>query len=269
MIYFKTPEEIELIRESCLLVSRTLSLVAEHIRPGVTGLYLDKIAETFIRDHNAVPGFKGYNGFPATLCISVNEQVVHGIPSDREVQEDDILSVDCGVLKNEFYGDSAYTFVMRGVGQDVVKLCEVTNESLYKGIEKAVVGNRLGDVSNAIQRYTEVENKYSVVRELVGHGIGKNLHESPEVPNYGKRGRGPVLKKGIVIAIEPMINLGKKDIKQQDDGWTIVTKDGLPSAHYEHTIAISNGTADILSNHEIVIENVKNNDNLQVISIKK
>lgn len=269
MIYFKTPEEIELLRESNLIVSKTLSLVAEHIKPGITGKQLDELAEAFIRDHHALPGFKGYNGFPATLCISFNEQVVHGIPSDREVKEDDIISVDCGVLKNEFYGDSAYTFVMKGVEEDVVRLCEVTNESLYKGIENAVVGNRLGDISNAIQRYTEIENNYSVVRELVGHGVGKNLHESPEVPNYGKRGRGPVLKKGIVIAIEPMINLGKKAIRQHDDGWTIVTKDGLPSAHYEHTIAISNGSADILSNHEIVVEKVKNNDNLQVISIKK
>ena len=269
MIYYKTPEEIELIRESALLVSKTLTLVAENIKPGITGKKLDAMAEAFIKDHGAHPGFLGYNGFPASLCISINEQVVHGIPSDKEFEDTDIVSVDCGVLMNEFYGDSAYTFVMGGVDEDTVKLCDITNQSLYKGIEQAVVGNRLSDISYAIQRFTEVENNYSVIRELVGHGIGKNLHESPEVPNYGKRGRGPVLKKGMVIAIEPMINLGKKAIRQHSDGWTITTKDKLPSAHYEHTVAISNGSPDILSNHEIVVEQVKNNDNLQVISIKK
>lgn len=269
MIYFKTPDEIELIRESCMLVSKTLTLVAANIKPGITGLQLDKLAEEFIMDHGAVPGFKGYNGFPATLCISINEAVVHGIPSDQTFNDTDIVSVDCGVYKNEFFGDAAYTFVFNNVSDEVVKLCEVTNESLYKGIEKASVGNRLGDIGFAIQQHTEVLNGYSVVRELVGHGIGRNLHESPEVPNYGKRGRGPILKKGLVIAIEPMINLGKKAVRQADDGWTIITKDRLPSAHYEHTVAINNGEADILSNHEIIVEEIKNNDNLKVISLKK
>ena len=268
MVYYKTPEEIELIRESCMLVSKTLTLVAKHIRPGVTGIHLDKMAEEFIRDHGAEPGFKGYNGFPSTLCISINEGIVHGIPSERQFQEEDIVSVDCGVFKDEFFGDAAYTFVFNDVRDEVVKLCEVTNESLYKGIENAVAGKRLGDISYAIQHHTEVVNGYSVVRELVGHGIGKNLHEPPEVPNYGKRGRGQVLKEGLVIAIEPMINLGKKAIRQSDDGWTINTKDKMPSAHYEHTIAINNGKADILSNHEIIVEEIKNNDNLKVISLK-
>ena len=267
-VYYKTPDEIELIRESCMLVSKTLTLVAKNIKPGVTGKQLDTIAEEFIRDHNAEPGFKGYNGFPSTLCISLNEGVVHGIPSDVAFKSDDIVSIDCGVYKNEFFGDAAYTFVFKDVNDDVVRLCEVTNESLYKGIEMAVSGKRLGDVSHAIQYHTEVLNGYSVVRELVRHGIGRNVHEAPEVPNYGKRGRVPVLKDGLVIAIEPMINLGKKAVRQSDDGWTIVTKDKSPSAHYEHTIAINGNKPDILSNHEIIIEEIKNNDNLKVISVK-
>ena len=268
MIYQKTSEEIELIRESCLLVSRTLALIGEEIKPGVTGAYLDKKAEEFIRDHEAEPGFKGYNGFPATLCISINEGVVHGIPTDKPFGETDIISIDCGVYKNEFFGDSAYTFVMTGVSQEIKDLCYVTNESLYKGIEEAKAGNRVGDISNAIQHLTETEHGYSVVRELVGHGIGKNLHEAPEVPNYGRKGRGPMLKKGMVIAIEPMINLGKKSIRQSDDGWTIITKDKLPSAHYEHTVAIDNGKADILSDHNLIYSALKNNDNIEVISLK-
>ena len=268
MIYYKTPEEIEYIRESCMLVSKTLAMVGSKIKPGLSGSYLDNLAETFIRDHGGEPGFKGYNGFPSTLCISLNEGVVHGIPSDYEFKEEDIASVDCGVLMNGYYGDAAYTFVMDGVNEETVALCNVTNESLYKGIENAKVGNRLGDISYAIQHHTENVHGYSVVRELVGHGIGRNLHESPEVPNYGKRGRGTILKKGLVIAIEPMINLGKRGVRQSKDGWTIVTKDKMPSAHYEHTIAISNGEADILSNHEIIVKEIKNNANIKVISLK-
>ncbi len=269
MIYYKTPEEIELIRASCLLVSKTLAHVASILKPGITGAQLDKEAEALIRDHSADPGFKGYNGFPSTLCISVNEAVVHGIPSTREFTETDIISVDCGVYMNEFFGDAAYTFVMDGVDQDTVDLCEVTYTSLYRGIEAATQGNRLGDIGHAIQSYTEGEHGYSVVRELVGHGIGRNLHEGPEVPNYGRRGRGPVLKQGLVIAIEPMINLGKKAVRQAKDGWTIITKDKTPSAHYEHSIAIVNGDADILSDHKVVEEQIKNNKNIKEISLKK
>lgn len=269
MIYYKTSEEIEFIRESCLLVSKTLALVASLIRPGISGKILDKKAEEFIRDHGAVPGFKGYNGFPATLCISPNECVVHGIPSDEEFKDDDIVSIDCGVYMNNFFGDSAYTFAFPNVEEDVIKLLEVTNESLYKAIEFATVGHRIGDVGNAIQSYAEKKHGFGVVRELVGHGIGKNLHESPEVPNFGRRGRGTKLDEGLVIAIEPMINLGKKEVRQSEDGWTIVTKDRKPSAHFEHTVAVGRQKADILSDHNYIIESIKNNAEVQEISIKK
>ena len=268
MIYYKTPEEVEMIRESCLLVSKTLAHIAGILKIGLTGKFVDKEAETFIRDHGAVPGFKGYQGFPSTLCISVNDEVVHGIPSDTEFTDTDILSIDCGVLKNGYYGDAAYTFVFAGVSVEVVRLCEVTNESLYKGIGQAVAGNRIGDVGYAIQQFTENVSGYSVVRELVGHGLGKNLHEPPDVPNFGKRGKGAMLKEGMVIAIEPMINLGRKEVRQSKDGWTIVTKDGKQSAHYEHTIAITNGQPDILSDHTIICDVLKNNAYIKEISIK-
>ncbi len=251
-----------------MLVSQTLALVAAELKPGAKGSQIDKLAEEFIRDNGAAPGFKGYNGFPSTLCISINEAVVHGIPTDYEFTDQDIVSVDCGVYKNEFFGDAAYTFVFDGVDQKTVELCEVTKTSLYKGIEQAQVGKRIGDIGHAIQMYTEKLHGYSVVRELVGHGLGRNLHEPPEVPNYGKRGRGTVLKKGLVIAIEPMINMGKKSVRQTKDGWTIVTKDKLPSAHYEHTVAVMNGKADILSNHDIVEKEIKNNANIKDISLK-
>ncbi len=268
MIFYKTEEEIELIRENCLMVCDTLALVASELRPGITGKDLDAKAEEFIRDNQAVPGFKGYRDFPATLCISKNDEVVHGIPDDYEFGHGDIISIDCGVYKNEFFGDAAYTFVVGDVDEEVMKLLVVTDESLYKGIENAKVGNRLGDISYAVQYHCERENGYGVVRELVGHGLGKNLHESPEVPNYGKRGRGTKLKEGLVIAIEPMVNLGTKDVKQSRDGWTIKTKDGKPSAHYEHTIAITSEGADILSNHEPIKEAIKNNKELRNISLK-
>jgi methionyl aminopeptidase len=253
MLYYKTSEEIELIRESSLLVSRTHAEVAKVIRPGITTLELDKLAEEFIRDNGGVPAFKGYNGFPFSLCISPNEQVVHGFPGKYELKDGDILSVDCGVVKNGWYGDSAYTFAIGEVKPQVLQLLKVTKESLFKGIEMAVAGKRLGDVSEAIQTHAE-KHGYSVVRELVGHGIGKNLHEAPEVPNYGKRGAGIKLQEGLVIAIEPMINLGKKGIRQENDGWTISTADRMPSAHFEHTVAVKNGKADVLSNFGFIEE---------------
>lgn len=253
MLYYKTQEEIELIRESSLLVAKTLAEVAKSIRPGISTLELDRLAETFIRDHSAVPAFLNYNGFPNSLCISVNSQVVHGIPNKNELQDGDICSVDCGVLKNGFYGDSAYTFAIGEVDDETVQLLRITKESLYKGIEKAVAGNRLGDVSHAIQEHAETSG-YSVVRELVGHGIGRHLHEKPEVPNYGKRGSGLVLREGLVIAIEPMINMGGKAVVHERDGWTIRTADNKPSAHFEHTVAIRKGVPDILSSFKFIEE---------------
>lgn len=252
-LYYKTKEEIELIRESSLLVGKTLAEVAKVIKPGITTLSLDKVAYEFINDHKAVPAFLNYNGFPNSLCISVNAHVVHGIPGKYELKDGDIISVDCGVVKNKFFGDSAYTFPIGDVKPEVLDLLKVTKESLYKGIEMAVAGKRLGDISEAVQAYAE-SHGYSVVRELVGHGIGQNLHESPEVPNYGKKGTGLKLQEGLVIAIEPMINLGKKAIIQENDGWTIRTADNLPSAHFEHTITIGKDKADILSSFEYIDE---------------
>ncbi len=252
MIFLKTDEEIELIRESSRLVGMTLAEVAKHIRPGVKTLELDTIAEDFIRSHDgAKPMFKGYNDFPYTLCVSVNENVVHGFPSDYELKEGDIVSVDCGVIKNSFCGDSAYTFCVGEVADDVKALLRTTKEALYLGIEQAVAGARVGNIGNAVQTYCE-KRGYSVVRDLVGHGIGRSLHESPEVPNFGRRGTGALLQKGMCIAIEPMINLGSKNVIFEEDGWTIRTKDRKPSAHFEHTIAIREGKADILSTFEFI-----------------
>ncbi|MFT6849467.1 MAG: methionyl aminopeptidase [Sphingobacteriales bacterium] len=262
MIHYKSPEEIELLRESSLLVGKTHAEVARHIKPGVSTLYLDKIAETFIRDHGAEPGFLNYGGFPNSLCMSVNERVVHGIPTNKELVDGDIVSVDCGVLLNGYYGDSAYTYAVGDVSEDVKRLMSVTRESLYKGIEQAVEGNRMGDISSAVQEHAQAAG-FSVVRELVGHGVGKNLHEKPEVPNYGKKGSGLKLRKGLVIAIEPMINMGTKSIVQLQDGWTIITKDRKPSAHYEHMIAITDDKPDILSSFE-EIEKVLKEQNLYV-----
>ncbi len=253
VIPIKTEEEIELIRKSSLLVGKTLALVARHIAPGVQTIKLDRIAEEFIRDNGAVPGFKGYNGFPYTLCISVNEQVVHGFPGEDHLEDGDIVSIDCGVLMNGFYGDSAFTFGVGNVAEDVQLLMQRTRESLYKGIEKAVAGNRIGDIGHAIQEYVE-EFGYSVVRDLVGHGLGKELHEKPEVPNYGRRGHGPKLKEGMVLAIEPMINLGTRAVVQEMDGWTIRTADRKPSAHYEHDVVIRSGEAEILSTFDYIDE---------------
>ena len=253
MIYLKTDEEIELLRESNLLVGMTLGELAKWIAPGITTLKLDKIAEEFIRDHGAVPGFLGYGGFPNTLCVSVNEQIVHGIPSNYELKDGDIVSIDCGTVKNGFNGDSAYTFCVGEVAYDVRRLLKTTKESLYLGIEQAVEGKRVGDISNAVQTYCEKKG-YSVVRELCGHGVGKRLHEDPEVPNYGRRGCGPLLKSGMVIAIEPIINLGSRNIVIERDGWTTRTRDRKPSAHFEHTVAVREGKADILSSFKYVEE---------------
>jgi methionyl aminopeptidase len=256
-IIYKTEEDIELIRQSSLLVGKTLAEVAKIIKPGVTTLDLDKVAEEFIRDNGAIPGFLGMYDFPNTLCTSANEAVVHGIPNNKPLQNGDIISVDCGVLMNEFYGDVAYTFEVGEVKPEIKKLLSVTKECLKRAIEQAVAGNRIGDIGYAVQKHAE-ENGYGVVRELVGHGLGKDLHEEPQVPNYGKRGNGLQLKKGMVIAIEPMINLGKRDVRTHEDGSTIITVDGSVSAHFEHDIAIRKGKAEVLSTHEFVEEVLKN-----------
>jgi methionyl aminopeptidase len=269
MIYYKTDEEIELIRQSCLLVCKVLAHVGTVIRPGITGAQIDKEAEEIIRDHGATPGFKGYRGFPNTLCISVNEQVVHGIPSKQEFKDGDIVSVDCGTFMNEFYGDAAYTFALGEISPEVIKLLRVTKTSLYKGIEKAVDGKRIGDIGFAIQEYCEREHKYGVVRELVGHGLGRSLHEAPEVPNYGKKGKGPKMRDGLVIAIEPMVNLGRKEVTQANDGWTIVSRDNTPAAHFEHTIAVRKQKADLLSDHTEVEEAIAKNPNVNEIPLMK
>jgi methionyl aminopeptidase len=250
MIYIKTEEEIGLIRESSLLVGKTLAEVAKYIKPGLSTLDLDKIAEDFILSHGAKPAFKGYNGFPNTLCVSVNEEVVHGIPlSTKIIKEGDIVSVDCGVLKNGFYGDSAYTFPVGNVSEEKTNLMKRIKEALLKSISCAIEGKRIGDIGFEIQSYAESFN-YSVVREMVGHGVGRSLHEAPEVPNYGKRGQGLKLREGMVIAIEPMINLGAKEIYLSKNKWTIITKDGKPSVHFEHTIAVRKQKAEILSSFE-------------------
>lgn len=251
MINIRTAEEIELIRESNQLVSKTLGEVAKWIEPGMSTEKLDKIAEEYIRDHDAEPGFLGYQGYPKTLCTSVNENVVHGIPSAKILNDGDIVSVDCGVLKAGYYGDTAYTFAVGEIDDDLRKLLKITRESLFLGIEQAIEGNRIGDIGWAVQNYCE-ERGYSIVRELVGHGLGEGLHESPEVPNYGRRGKGSILKSGMVICIEPMINLGRKEIVQEKDGWTIRTSDRRPSAHFELAIAVQKGKADVLSTFEYI-----------------
>ncbi|NOQ24255.1 MAG: type I methionyl aminopeptidase [Bacteroidales bacterium] len=256
MLIYKLEEEIEIIRRNNLLVSKTLAEVAKLIKPGVTTLELDKRAEEFIRDNGAIPGFLGYGGFPNSLCTSVNDQVVHGIPSDYVLKNGDIVSVDCGTYMEGYYGDTAYTFPVGEVSEQIINLLRITKESLFKGIESAVEGKRVGDIGNAVQTHAE-NSGYSVVREMVGHGLGKNMHEAPEVPNYGKKGRGILLKKGLVLCIEPMINLGGKQIKQDDDGWTIRTIDGKPSAHYELAIVVDKGKAEILSTFDYIEEITK------------
>ncbi len=255
MIFLKTDEEIELMRESNRLVGMTHGELSKHIRPGITTLQLDKIADEFIRDHGAVPSFLGYGGFPNSICTSVNEHVVHGIPNNIPLKEGDIVSVDCGTVKNGYNGDSAYTYCVGEVTNEIKELLKVTRESLYIGIEQAKEGNRIGDIGNAIQTYCE-KLGYSVVRELVGHGIGRSMHEAPEVPNYGRRGTGPLIKNGMCIAIEPMINMGSKNVVFENDGWTVRTKDRKPSAHFEHTVASRNGKAEILSTFEFIKDNL-------------
>ena len=256
MIHYKTSEEVEKIKQSADILGRAHGEIAKHVKKGVKTSFLDKIAEEFIRDHGAVPSFKGYNGFPSSLCISVNEVVVHGFPSEYELKDGDIISVDCGVFHQGFHSDSAYTYPIGEVPPSVLALLSATKDSLYLGIEQAVFGNRIGDIGHAIQKFLEAKG-YTVVRELVGHGLGRKLHEAPEVPNYGKKGSGPLLKQGMVIAIEPMINLGTRNIVQEKDGWTIRTADRKPSAHYEHTVAIFEDRTEVLTTHKYIEENFK------------
>lgn len=262
MIHYKTKAEVEVMRESNLLVSKTLAEVAKIIKPGISTFELDRIAEEFILSNDATPSFKGYQDFPFACCISVNDAVVHGFPTKDVLKDGDIVSVDVGVFKNGFHGDSAYTFALGDIPQDVQQLLKVTKASLYKGIEKAVHGNRVGDIAYAVQFTTEREHGYGVVRELVGHGIGRHLHEEPQVPNYGKRGTGAKLKEAMVIAIEPMINLGTKNVYHDKDGWTIRTEDGKVAAHFEHTVCIQKGKADILSSFTEIEAAEKANTNL-------
>ncbi|MEM9836090.1 MAG: type I methionyl aminopeptidase [Bacteroidota bacterium] len=264
----KTPEEIELARAACLLVCKTLTEVGKMLRPGLTGQEIDTFAEEFIRDNGAIPGFKGLYGCPSTLLVSRNEEVVHGLPDEKQVfQDGDILSIDCGTYMNEFYGDAAYTFCVGDVKEDTMELCRRTKHSLYLGIDQARAGKRVGDISFAVQNYTERQHQYGVVRELVGHGLGRKLHEAPDVPNFGKRGRGTVLRAGLIIAIEPMINMGTHKVLSKPDGWTIFTKDRQPSAHYEHSVAITGGgaQADILSDHRPIEAAIRNNPNLKEV----
>lgn len=253
MIITKTREEIELMRESALIVSKTLGMLAKELKPGVSTIALDRLAEEFIRDHGAVPGFLGLYDFPNSLCMSPNAQVVHGIPNQKPLEEGEIISIDCGALKNNYYGDHAYTFKVGEVSPEVDKLLEVTKASLYKGIDQFKTGKRVGDVGFAIQKYAE-KHGYGVVRELVGHGIGQTMHEDPEMPNYGKRGRGKKFTEGMTVAIEPMVNQGTKDIKQLPDGWTILTADMKPSAHFEHDVALVDGKPKLLSTFDYIYE---------------
>jgi len=255
-VYYKTDEEIELIRQSSLLVSKTLGEVAKIIEPGIKTIELNKLAETYIRDNGGVPAFLNYNGFPYSLCISPNEQVVHGFPGDYTLKEGDIISVDCGVILNKFFGDSAYTFEVGEVNEEIKKLLRVTKECLDYGVAKAVTGLRVGDISYAVQEHAE-QYGYGVVKELVGHGVGFKLHEKPEIPNYGKRGSGIKLEEGMVLAIEPMINMGRAGVKFWKDGWTVSSIDNKPSAHFEHTVAIRKGNPDILSTFDFIEEVLK------------
>lgn len=262
MIHYKTEDEIKLMRESALLVSRTLTEVAAILKPGISTLSIDKMIGQYIRDNSATPSFLNYRGYPFNSCISVNDVVVHGFPGKDELKEGDIISVDVGVFKNGYHGDHAYTFSIGFPGDDVVKLIKITRESLYKGIEKAIAGNRVGDISYAIQDYTERQHGYGVVRELVGHGLGKSMHEDPQVPNYGKRGSGAKLKEGLVLAIEPMINMGTRDVYTEEDGWTVRTVDHKPSVHFEHDVCVRKNKADILSDYSIIEAAERKNANL-------
>jgi methionyl aminopeptidase len=263
MINYKTNEEVEQMRKSALLVSKTLSEVAKILRPGITTLSIDNLVGQFLKDHHAIPSFLNYHGYPFNSCISVNDVVVHGFPNGRELREGDIVSVDIGVILNGWHGDHAYTFAIGDPGPALIQLIKITKESLFKGIDKATVGNRIGDISFAIQDYTEKKHGYGVVRELVGHGLGRSMHEDPQVPNYGKRGSGPKMREGMVLAIEPMINLGKKEVYTESDGWTVRTKDGQPSVHFEHDVCVRKGKADILSNYKPIEEAERRNSHLK------
>ena len=262
MIQYKSKEEIEIMRHSCLMVGKTHAVVVKELRAGMTTMQVNNLAETFIRDNGGIPSFKNYNGYPFATCISMNQAVVHGFPSDHELKDGDIMSLDIGVYKNGFHGDSAYTYAIGEISEAVKRLLRVTKESLYCGIEKARVGNRIGDISYAIQEHTERKNGYGVVRDLVGHGLGRKMHEDPQVPNYGKRGTAEKLKEGMVLAIEPMINMGTKDVLHLPDGWTVLTKDGKPSAHFEHDVHITKSGPDILSSFEEIEAAEQANSNL-------
>ncbi len=262
MVLYKSNEQVEMMRQSALLVSKTLTEVAMILKPGITSLSLDKMIGEFIQDHQAIPSFLNYHGYPFNSCISMNDVVVHGFPGNNTLKEGDIISIDIGVILNGWHGDHAYTFAIGDPGKETSQLIKVTKESLYKGIEKAVAGNRIGDIAFAIQEHTERKHGYGVVRELVGHGLGRNLHEDPQVPNYGKRGSGSKLREGLVLAIEPMINLGKREVYTEEDGWTVRTKDGKPSVHFEHDVCVRKGKADILSNYSIIENAEAANPNL-------
>lgn len=262
MIHIKNTEEIELMRKSALLVSKTLAEVARIIKPGITTLDLDVFIGAFIKDNNAAPSFLNYQEYPFNSCISVNDVVVHGFPNKKALKEGDVISVDVGVYKNNFHGDHAYTFILGEVNDEIIRLVKETKTSLYKGIEKAIAGNYVGDISAAIQEHAQTKHGYGVVRELVGHGIGKQLHEGPEVPNYGKRGTGKKLREGMVLAIEPMINMGSREIYTDKDGWTVRTQDGKTSVHFEHNICVQKSKADILSDYTIIEAAEKTNPNL-------
>ncbi len=264
--HHKSKAEIEILRESCLLVSKSLTEAAAALKPGITTLSLDKMLGDFIRDHQAIPSFLNYQGYPFNTCISVNDTVVHGFPNDRELQPGDIVSIDIGVYKNGFHGDHAYTFAIGDPGEAIATLIKVTKESLYKGIEKAIAGNRVGDISHAIQEHTEKARGYGVVRELVGHGLGRDMHEEPQVPNYGRRGTGPKMKEGLVLAIEPMINLGRREVYTEPDGWTVRTVDHKPSVHFEHDVCVQRNKADILSDYAPIEAAEKKNAELFVLA---
>lgn len=266
----RSNEEIELIRKSSLIACEAIAEAIKILEPGTTGIQLDKVAETYIQDLGGRPSFKGYGepAFPASLCISVNEAVVHGIPSSKPFKEGDLISLDCGAYKNGYHGDVAYTIIMGRPNPGTLELCVATKQSLLLAIAEAQQGKRLGDIGYAVQQFIEKQLKYGVVRELVGHGVGQELHEAPDVSNYGKRGNGLILMEGMVFAIEPMVNLGTRQVKTLKDGWTIVSKDGRPSAHYEHTVAVRKGGADVLTTHLPIEEAIKNNKNLSEISLK-
>ncbi|MDP2420361.1 type I methionyl aminopeptidase [Sediminibacterium sp.] len=262
MIIYKTESEIALMKEAAMLVSKTLTEVAKVLKPGMTTLQIDKLCADFIKQHNAISSFLNYRGYPFTICASVNDVVVHGFPNNVPLQNGDIVSIDMGVILNGWHGDHAYTFILGDADPAAIQLVKITKESLYKGIEKAIVNNRIGDIAFAIQEHTEIKNKYGVVRELVGHGLGRSLHEDPQMPNYGKRGSGPKLKENLVLAIEPMINLGSREVFTDEDGWTVRTRDGKPSVHFEHDVCVKRNKALILSDYSIIEAAEKANPNL-------